>query len=91
MVQEKKSVGRCGSEKEEITFYPFWILVVLLIMYFGLQAWNERREQQAEEEEKASEVRVTDIDCGCNRSYLLRCGKRGDVLCKGRGYVVRCF
>ena len=49
-------------KKKKSLFILLGILVVLLIMYFGLQAWNERREQQAEEEEKASEVRVTDID-----------------------------
>lgn len=49
-------------KKKKSLFILLGILVVLLFVYFGLQAWNERREQQAEEEEKASEVRVTDID-----------------------------
>ena len=78
-------------KKKKSLFILLGILVVLLIMYFGLQAWNERREQQAEEEEKASEVRVTDIDADAIEAISFDVGKRGDVLCKGRGYVVRCF
>ena len=38
------------------------VLILLLAAYFGLQAWNGSREKKAEEEEKAAEVHVTDID-----------------------------
>lgn len=38
------------------------ILAVLLILYFGLRAWNENTEKKQEEEEAAAVINVTDTD-----------------------------
>lgn len=38
------------------------ILILLLAVYFGLQAWNSSLEKKAEEEEEAATIYVTDLD-----------------------------
>lgn len=38
------------------------VLVVLVAVYLGMDAWNRKKEQTAEEEEKASVIHVTDTE-----------------------------
>lgn len=46
-------------KKKKSLFLLLGVLILLLIAYFALQAWNNRQEEKSEE---ASNVQVTDID-----------------------------
>ena len=58
MVQEEKSM----IKKNKGLFILAGILVVLLAVYFGLQAWNKSQAEKEEQEDEAAVIHVTETN-----------------------------
>lgn len=59
MVQEKKGIGGRKMKNKKAVPILIAVLAVLLVVYFGLQSWNKKQE---EEEESGESILVTELD-----------------------------